>query len=292
MRLIRTLLIAAALVGVGFGAAVAKTGAPTQRTVVVPACSWDRPGHNPFMGDVVAAIDRYQDIPVDVRERLKARMAKRDYDDLVSIKRDSIAGRKQYGSTISEMHFGTSSVCQTVTRTAWTDAMQERGLVYCEGRECILVPTVCRNVSRITGPDVADEKVAGTDPDAPLEFTPPGAGPQEAPGERPGDLALDDEPSFATPNGVPGASIASGPNSDTGPSSPGTSSSNGPGPSPFPGPGSFPFFPVFPTFLPPVVTTITPPPDVVAAVPEPQTWALMGVGLVALLSWQRRRRAR
>ena len=24
----------------------------------LPVCSWDRPGANPFMGDVVAAVDR------------------------------------------------------------------------------------------------------------------------------------------------------------------------------------------------------------------------------------------
>ena len=36
----------------------------------VAACSWDSPGHNPFMGDVVAAIDRYSDIPTLVRIKL------------------------------------------------------------------------------------------------------------------------------------------------------------------------------------------------------------------------------
>jgi hypothetical protein len=35
----------------------------------LPECSWDRPGVNPFMGDVVAAVDRYQDIPAAPRER-------------------------------------------------------------------------------------------------------------------------------------------------------------------------------------------------------------------------------
>ncbi len=43
-------------------------------TATLPQCSWDRPGVNPFMGDVVAAVDRYQDIPAPVRAKLKARM--------------------------------------------------------------------------------------------------------------------------------------------------------------------------------------------------------------------------
>ena len=55
----------------------------TALAVSVPvqaACSWDRPGVNPFVGDVVAAVDRYRDIPADVRATLKARIAQRQFD--------------------------------------------------------------------------------------------------------------------------------------------------------------------------------------------------------------------
>jgi hypothetical protein len=115
----------------------------------IPHCSWDQPGHNPYMGDVVAAVDRYVDIPVPVRARLKARMVRREYDEIVSIRRGSIGGRHAYGSAIRDMHFGSGSVCATVSRERWSVSAQERGIVYCEGEQCILVPTVCRNVSRI-----------------------------------------------------------------------------------------------------------------------------------------------
>jgi len=115
----------------------------------LPACSWDRPGHNPFMGDVVAAVDRYPDIPAATRARLKARMAARQYDEIATIRRDGIEGRARYAPEIRDMHFGQGQVCGTVTRARWTPQMQERGLVYCEDGQCILVPTVCRNVSRI-----------------------------------------------------------------------------------------------------------------------------------------------
>jgi len=53
--------------------------------------------------------------------------------------------------------------------------MQERGLVYCDSGQCILVPTVCRNVSRITR--------AGVSPDhaeAPAPGIVGGVGPNEA----------------------------------------------------------------------------------------------------------------
>jgi PEP-CTERM motif len=123
--------------------------AVTAAAANLPNCSWDRPGHNPFMGDVVAAVDRYRDIPPDIRARLKARMAARQYDEMVTIRRDAIVGRARYGSDIRDMHFGQGQVCGTVTRARWTADLQERGLVYCDGGHCVLVPTVCRNVSRI-----------------------------------------------------------------------------------------------------------------------------------------------
>lgn len=133
----------------------------------IASCSWNQPGHAPFGGDVVAAVDRYTDIPASVRDRLKARMASRAYDEVVSIRRDAIVGRAQYGATIKDMHFAGGRVCTSVDRAAWTADAQERGLVYCESGECILVPTVCRNVSRIErrAPAVAGAAAAAASSD-------------------------------------------------------------------------------------------------------------------------------
>ena len=113
------------------------------------------------MGDVVAAVDRYQDIPMAVRNTLKARMAARRYDEIVSIRRDAIVGKARYAPAIRQMHFGSGQVCASVDRSAWTPSAQERGLVYCEAGHCILVPTVCRNVSRITRVATEAPAVAG-----------------------------------------------------------------------------------------------------------------------------------
>lgn len=135
---------------------------PMPSTVHYDRCSWNRPGADPFMGELPAAVDRYRDIPPEVRARLKARMEARQYDDLVSIRRDSIEGRAgyDYGKTISDMHFGANKLCHSVSRDAWSPDMQERGLVYCESGQCIIVPTVCRNVSRITRSGVGPEAAA------------------------------------------------------------------------------------------------------------------------------------
>ncbi|KAB8054964.1 hypothetical protein GCN74_24535, partial [Janthinobacterium sp. FT14W] len=134
-------------------------GAP--RADVLEHCSWNRPGADPFMGDVVAAVDRYPDIAPQVREQLKARMRARQYDEIVVISRDAIRGKGNYAARISDMHFGPGRVCRNVTRSGWSEQMQERGLVYCVQGACILVPTVCRNVSRITQAAVAGPRGAG-----------------------------------------------------------------------------------------------------------------------------------
>lgn len=261
--------------------------APTQREA---NCSWARPGHNPFMGDVVAAVDRYTDIPADARARLKVRMAKRDYDDIADIRRDSLQGRHSYDPAIRDMHFGTSQVCSTVSRSAWSPTQHERGLVYCEAGQCIIVPTVCRNVSRVTRhePRAVAGAAAGA-PEGELLFEPPGAGvPPATDGggadAGAGPLGLGGGgagPSFADAAGVPSIVAAAPPIVD-GPGAPGGDASGPSAPPPFVAP------PFVPTINPGIFVPSLP------AVPEPSTWCLMLAGLLAVgarASIRRRRTA-
>ena len=255
----------------------------------LPACSWDRPGVNPFMGDVVAAVDRYQDIPADTRAKLKARMAKRDYDEIVSIKRDGISGKGQYGGDIRDMYFGNGSICKTVTRAKWTDTMEERGLVYCEDGQCILVPTVCRNVSRIRRVAAPPAMVAaatppasaaneGAPPETELDMDPTGAGPG---GESP--------TSFAAMSAPP--SLDSGLPSTPGSLLPGTASAAGASPV-LSAPGVPILPPGSPVTIPPGVPSLpgNPTTPITPAVPEPGTWLMMLGGVAALAVMTRRRR--
>jgi hypothetical protein len=265
------------------------------------ACSWNRPGVNPFTGDVVAAVDRYTDIPVEVRERLKSRMAKREYDDMVTIRRDGISGRNgyDYGQGIRDMHFGPGKVCRTVSRKAWSSKTVERGLVYCESGQCILVPTVCRNVSRITRRGVSDGNVGGGTPgQGPSDGSfASGAGPQVASAGGPsGGASSTGLPAigeFAPPgagNGTSSTATSAGGGGADGPAAGGggTTVGSGPGlPGVVYGPGTSGG-----GVVGPVAGTGGTGGEVgVSPIPEPQTWALMVGGLLALAIAARRRPA-
>jgi hypothetical protein len=167
----------------------------------VASCSWERPGHDPYSGSHADALARYADISPDARQRLLRRMAQHDYDELVTIRRDVIEGRRRYDPHITDMHFGRSRVCHDVRRDGWTPAMEERGLVYCDGAACVMVPTVCRNVSRVVRlPDI--EVVAELPEPLELLFDPPGATPDE-PDEDDPDLLEDGGGPSGHGTGVP-----------------------------------------------------------------------------------------
>jgi hypothetical protein len=119
-------------------------------STVQPHCSWDRPGVNPYTGSAAAALERYSDMPAEIRAVLKRRIEQGQPDDKVSIKRDSIGGKYAYEPAIRDMHFGRASVCRTVTRAKWSAERDEPGVVYCAKEHCILVPKICGNVSRIS----------------------------------------------------------------------------------------------------------------------------------------------
>ena len=261
---------------------------------VLDNCNWNRPGVDPFMGDVVAAVDRYADIAPPVREQLKARMRARQYDEIVVISRDAIRGKGNYNARISDMHFGPGRVCRNVTRSGWSEQMQERGLVYCVQGQCILVPTICRNVSRITQapPAAGGAAPGGSAPVAAAPAAPEAAG-----------VPLIDNPDALRGGSFTGGAMppevasipflpfdyvrtASGISPPAGMGGGGGAGGGGGGGLP-PDRGSSIIVPptvILPT-LPPTVPTVLP------AVPEPQTWAMLLAGLALMAFGARKRRS-
>ena len=115
-------------------------------SAAIQSCDWTHRGRDPYRGTMTAAVERYSDIPQDVRRKLATRMERQQYDEIVSIRRDGAVG---YGP-LYDMHWGAGRVCRGPVWTgAWGASDEEIGLVYCVAEHCIIVPTVCRNVSRI-----------------------------------------------------------------------------------------------------------------------------------------------
>lgn len=226
---------------------------------VIASCAWNDPGHNRYRGKVPAAVEAYRDIPPDVRARLAARMERRQFDEVAAIRRDSIEGKAASYADLRGMHFGGGKVCATVDRSAWPADQVERGLVYCEGEHCLIVPTVCGNVSRVT----RLPREAG-----PLVFEPPGAG-----GAGGAVAAVEPIPpaelgrALGLSEPLPGPVAAAGPE----------------------------LVPAAPTarlepvqWLPPAAPVIQPwagNVDALPPIPEPSTWAMLLAG-VGVLAWR------
>ncbi|WP_350309612.1 MHFG family PEP-CTERM protein [Aquariibacter lacus] len=227
---------------------------------VVDECRWERPGDKPFNGLVPKTLQRYAGtMPPELRAKFEARMDRIDYDDFVEIRRDSIVGTYSYEPEIRDLMFGDRpQVCRKPSRAHWPESMMARGLVYCEGQDCIVVSTELRNVGRITR---RPEKVLSQEVEV-LPAQLPAALPPVAISAAPPSTGGGDSPSFGpAPSGALGTPSLSFP-------SPGGGSSG------------LPFTPILnPT------TPTTP-------IPEPGSWALIGLGLAGLAVFTRRRKPR
>lgn len=228
--------------------------------MLIDTCSWNSPGVNPYQGQPAAAVESYTQIPKATRKRLKARLAARQFEDVAKITRDSIVGKQGEYVDLRYMHFGKRQVCVGVDRSGWSDRMAEIGLIYCEDGHCIIVPTVCRNVSLVTRVKPLDRAQASAGgpggPLAPLVISEPLLAPFIAPEAPPALAPLVTQPEART------LRLATG---ETPPSR---------------------FF-----ALPPSPTPFLPPPPL-PVVPEPPTLYLMGLALLGLFLAIRRRKQR
>lgn len=285
MSRIAGLLVAAGLLG------LAPCATATTATDRSASCEWRAPAHDPFRGDVPGAVDDYSDIPASTRKRLKSRMEQFAYDDIVAIRHDAIEGNFRYEPALLDMHFGNRRICAKVTRQTWQPDHEERGLVYCEDGHCIVVPLVCRNVSRvIRRHGVGVMGGPGAAPTHPLSFDAPAAGLSPVPGmaqEPPTTHILESPPPTLqrlppatdvplTPAPLPPATPAPPPEVPPVVTPPPTVPQ--PLPAQEPAPPPLPPLPGMPP-LPPV-----------PAIPEPATWLLWAGGLGAFVLWRARRR--
>jgi len=292
-------LQASALLSAAVLAALAAPVAAASRSA---SCEWRAPAADPYVGEVPAAVDSYTDIPPATRARLKARLREFAYDDIVAIRRDAIEGRYRYEPALLDMHFGKGRLCAKVTRQSWRPEHEERGLAYCEDGHCIVVPLVCRNVSRIVRRAAVAMLGAPGEPVLPLLFDAPSAGlwpgltpvPDAAPSTRrlqagPPGIGRIPPASDLPPAAVPLQPLPAGP--EPGADNPPWTLPPEPPelppivPAPPQGPAPPPLEPRPPSpELPPTGVPPLPP-----AVPEPASLLLWLAALAAGLAWRRRK---
>lgn len=144
------------------------------------ADSWNNPGGDRFTGSVPDAVRDYADIPPTTRQALQSRMERHDYDDRVTITRDSITGLwgYLYAPQITGMHFGSKGrVLAVAGRDKWPDDLKIEALAYTEDGFTIIVPAICGNVARVVRLPVAPIAAAPPAGDA----IPGGGSPVSAP---------------------------------------------------------------------------------------------------------------
>jgi hypothetical protein len=261
------------------------------------ACSWAHPGANPYRGDPLSALSDFT-MTDETRRQLRVLMAAHRYTDVATITRDAIVGQQRYEG-LREMHSGRGQTCHgAVDRSAWSDQLQERGLVYCAGDTCVIVPTICNNVSLVTR---KPDELAQAAEEEPIDIS-PAAGPPSpvaaSPLSQDNDLPTPDF--FPVPVSEGGGSVAGITSGGGGASAGGdtgcaagcfigggggnSGSDVGGGPissGPSGGPGS----PTGPANVPPPGSL---PP--VSAVPEAPTSMLMFIGLISLMTYRRIRK--
>lgn len=121
-----------------------------KEAIVAVACSWGNPGHDPYVGDRLAAIDSFA-MPRSIRQELKRKVKAGEPDGTVAITKYGAVSEDASYHPLMLMHFGKSRLCWGVDRSAWPDNHVEYGPLYCASTYCITIPDVCGNVTQLFG---------------------------------------------------------------------------------------------------------------------------------------------
>lgn len=117
----------------------------------VTTCDWNNPGVNPYQGSLALAVLGYTEIPIWTRVVLASRVGRVPPTDYAVITRGGIESLNghSYSDTLTGMHFGNGRKCSLPDRRQWSPTRRELSPVWCYEGECVTVPNICRNVSRI-----------------------------------------------------------------------------------------------------------------------------------------------
>src|ERR1019366_3471577 len=139
-------------------------------------CDWDHPGVDRYTGTTEAAIHAYAEIPRATQDELIAKFERREFDDFVTIDRDSIRSTGgDYDPVIHRMHFGATPehLCDTVGRSNWSPEHVETAIVVCADGWCVATPTVCGNWFILGAMIRQQARPEAMPPDTPGDLVPP-----------------------------------------------------------------------------------------------------------------------
>jgi len=117
-------------------------------------CSWNEPGAAPYRGGqqtIVRALSNYY-FEEDVIRQLVSKINRVDNDGIVTITKRGLISSTGEVFDLRDMHFGNRKkpCIGAVKRYAWKEDHKEEALIYCVGKDCVAIPIVCGNITRIT----------------------------------------------------------------------------------------------------------------------------------------------
>lgn len=137
------------------------------------SCDLDSTSLPAYTGDVAESVSRFADIPHEAKLRLRERIEKHRFDEVVEIRRDAIDGASSYAPELTGLQYDKTH-CSTVSRKTWSLDTKEVALSYCEGERCVLVTVNGRHMLR------ADRALSASDPQDLLRQYPTASGAQSS----------------------------------------------------------------------------------------------------------------
>lgn len=113
-------------------------------------CDWNNPGVAPYRGlPVESALLAYSDLTDAQRNEIRWKIDTMNADAVIFIRKDGISSAFGEAKNLRDMHWK-GGLCEgKIDRKNWSSDHEESALVYCSGQQCVAVPVVCGNISRV-----------------------------------------------------------------------------------------------------------------------------------------------